>query len=40
MEEVLTRRFSNGLDEQAENTEAALETEFGKFSIVPEVIMM
>ena len=40
MEEVLTRRFSHGLDEQAEIKEAALEKEFGKFSIFPDLIMM
>ena len=40
MEEVQTRRFSHGLDEQAEIKEAALEKEFGKFSIFPDLIMM
>lgn len=40
MEEVLTRRFSHGLDEQEEIKEKALEKEFGKFSTFPDLIMM
>lgn len=40
MEEVLTRRFSHGLEEQREIQEKALEAEFGKFSTFPDLIMM
>jgi excinuclease ABC subunit C len=40
MEEVLTRRFTHGLEEQQELKEKNLEKEFSKFSIFPDLIMM
>ena len=40
MEEVLTRRFSHGLDEKEELKEKKLDAEFRKFSIFPDLIMM
>ena len=40
MEEVLTRRFSHGLDEQKKLEESSLESEMGRFSTFPDLIMM
>ncbi len=40
MEEVLTRRFEHGLEEQKELEEKELTEQFGKFSIFPDLIMM
>lgn len=40
MEEVLTRRFEHGLEEQRELREKAMAGSFGKFSVFPDLIMM
>ncbi|MDO5426105.1 MAG: excinuclease ABC subunit UvrC [Eubacteriales bacterium] len=40
MEEVLTRRFSHGLEEQRELEGKSMEQQFGKFSVFPDLIMM
>lgn len=40
MEEVLTRRFSHGMEEQKELEERKMENQFGKFSVFPDLIMM
>ena len=40
LEEVLTRRFSHGLQEQQEMEEKQLEKELGSFSSFPDLIMM
>ena len=40
LEEVLTRRFSHGLEEQKELAEKQMDQELGSFSIFPDSIMM
>ena len=40
LEEVLTRRFSHGLEEQKELAEKQIDQELGSFSIFPDLIMM
>ncbi len=40
LEEVLTRRFSHGLEEQKMLEEKAMDQELGKFSVFPDLIMM
>lgn len=40
MEEVLTRRFLHGKEEQKELEEKAMENQFGSFSVFPDLIMM
>ncbi|MDD2957832.1 MAG: excinuclease ABC subunit UvrC [Lachnospiraceae bacterium] len=40
LEEVLTRRFSHGLEEQKELEEKGLDQELGSFSSFPDLIMM
>ena len=40
LEEVLTRRFSHGLEEQKELAEKQMDQELGSFSIFPDLIMM
>jgi len=40
MEEVLSRRFSHGLQEQKELKQKEMEKEFGSFSRFPDLIMM
>ena len=40
LEEVLTRRFSHGLEEQKELSEKQMDQELGSFSIFPDLIMM
>lgn len=40
MREVLQRRFSHGLEEQKQQKEQGTETEGGKFTAFPDVIMM
>ena len=40
MEEVLTRRFTHGLEEQKKFEESDLDREMGKFSAFPDLIMM
>ncbi|MDY3919326.1 MAG: excinuclease ABC subunit UvrC [Candidatus Limivivens sp.] len=40
MEEVLTRRFAHGMEEQRELEEKCMEQNFGKFSVFPDLIMM
>ena len=40
MEEVLTRRFSHGMEEARQLTESGRETAFGSFTRFPDLIMM
>ena len=40
MEEVLTRRFTHGIDEQEEQKEKKLEREYGSFTKFPDLLMM
>lgn len=40
MDEVLTRRFTHGLEEQKELQERAIADRFGSFSVFPDLIMM
>ena len=40
MEEVLTRRFTHGIDEQEEQKEKNLEREYGSFTKFPDLLMM
>lgn len=40
MEEVLTRRFTHGMDEQEEQREKNLEREYGSFTKFPDLLMM
>ncbi len=40
MEEVLTRRFSHGLEEQRQLKEKGMENEEGSFSVFPDLLMM
>lgn len=40
MEEVLTRRFSKALEEQREILEKGLSTDYGKFTKLPDIILM
>ncbi len=40
MDEVLTRRFSHGLEEQRELQDKSMGQQFGSFSVFPDLIMM
>ena len=40
MEEVLTRRFTHGMEEQRELEQSGADPEMGKFSVFPDLIMM